>query len=128
MLKDALAALDQHLDALAYVALVVMLVAVAIHADHRYTQERNRNVVLERRIRSLNLVVRFQDAVAVATTPEPAVPVGTAELETLSVDAMIAQLGYCLTCHRLKAPVHFTQTDHLRLEDNDLASPRREEH
>lgn len=118
MLKDALSALDQHLDALAYVALVVVLVAVAIHADKRYTQERIRNEVLQRRIRSLTLVVRFQDTML--KVDEPAAPEPVVEVLDLSVDTMIRQLGYCLTCHRLKAPSHFNDTDHLRLEDDKL--------
>lgn len=119
MLKDLLGGLDQHLDSLIYIALVVMLVAVAVHADKRYDEERTRNEKLERRLRSLMLVVRFQDTVL--KVDEPA-PVDTARVEILdiSVDAMIRQLGYCLTCHKLKAPSHFTETDHLRLEDDKL--------
>ena len=123
MLIELLEGLDRHLDALAYVALVVVLVAVAIHADKRYDQERTRNIVLERRIRSLTLVVRMQDTLL--KVDEPEAPEATPEVLDLSVDAMIRQLGYCLTCHRLKAPEHFNDSTHLRLEDDQLV-PREE--
>lgn len=119
MLKDALGLLDRHLDSLIYIALVVMLVVVAIHADKRYDEERLRNEKLERRIRSLTLVVRFQDTMLKVDEPAP-VDTSRSEVLDLSVDSMIRQLGYCLTCHRLKAPGHFTETDHLRLEDDQL--------
>ena len=123
MLIELLEGLDRHLDALVYVLLVVMLVAVAIHADKRYDQERTRNIVLERRIRSLTLVVRMQDTLL--KVDEPEAPEATPEVLDLSVDAMIRQLGYCLTCHRLKAPEHFNDSTHLRLEDDQLV-PREE--
>lgn len=116
MLKDALSALDQHLDALAYVALVVVLVAVAIHADKRYDQERTRNIKLERRIRSLTLIIRTQDTLLKADEPEA--HVAGAEVLDLSVDVMVAQLGYCLTCHKLRAPSHFDDDGHVRLDDD----------
>ena len=117
MLIDLLEGLTRHLDAIAYVALVVVLVAVAIHADRRYDEERTRNEVLQRRIRSLTLVVRFQDTML--KVDEPAPPVSHPEVLDLSVDAMIRQLGYCLTCHRLKAPAHFVdEPTHVRLEDD----------
>lgn len=124
MLNDLLGGLDRHLDAIAYVALVVVLMAVAIHADKRYTQERTRNEVLQRRIRSLTLVVRFQDTMLKVDEPAAVEPV--VEVLDLSVDAMIRQLGYCLSCHKLKAPSHFTDTDHLRLEDDQLIRDQEE--
>lgn len=125
MLSDVIDSLGRNLDALAYIALVVMLVAVAIHTDKRFDQERQRNIVLERRIRSLTLLTRIQDALLKVTeTDEPAADEPAGEVLDLSVDAMILQLGYCLTCHRLKAPNHFTSTDHLRLEDDNLGEMR----
>jgi len=125
MLSDVIDSLGRNIDALAYIALIVMLVAVAIHADKRYDQERQRNIVLERRIRSLTLVTRFQDTLLkVAETDEPVADEPAGEVLDLSVDTMIRQLGYCLTCHRLKAPAHFNQTDHLRLEDENLGEMR----
>lgn len=125
MLSDVIDSLGRNLDALAYVVLVVVLVAVAIHADKRYDQERQRNIVLERRIRSLTLVTRFQDTMLKVTeTDEPAADEPAGEVLDLSVDTMIRQLGYCLTCHRLKAPSHFNDTDHLRLEDDNLGEMR----
>jgi hypothetical protein len=127
MLADLIDALGRNIAELAYVFLVVVLVATTVHADKRYSQERSRTDALERRVRSLVLVVRFQDA-ALTAKLTPATPVtDEPEVLDLSVDAMISQLGYCLTCHRLKAPVHFTQTDHLQLEDEDLVQ-RNERH
>jgi hypothetical protein len=100
-------------------------VAVAIHADKRYDQERQRNIVLERRVRSLTLVTRFQDTLLkVNETEEQAADEPDPQVLDLSVDHMIRQLGYCLTCHRLKAPAHFKLTDHLRLEDDNLGEMR----
>lgn len=125
MLSDVIDSLGRNIDALAYITLVVMLVAVAIHADKRYDQERQRNIVLERRIRSLTLVTRFQDTLLkVDEVKEPAADEPAGEVLDLSVDTMIRQLGYCLTCHRLKAPQHFNSTDHLRLEDDNLEEKR----
>jgi hypothetical protein len=124
MLTDLADALGQHIDALAYVALIVVLMVVAIHSDRRYTDERDRNERLQRRIQSLVLVVRFQQTLVDAKLPDQPTTVADVDLEPeildLSVDAMIARMGYCLTCHRLRAPAHFKQTDHLQLEDPNL--------
>jgi hypothetical protein len=131
MTTDLLDALERNLDSIAYILLVVVLMAVAIHADHRFTQERNRSENLERRIRSLVLVVRFQQSLVDAKLPEPETVTtarGEAEYLDLSVDGLISRLGYCLTCHRLKAPAHFVQTDHLRLEDDNLTGADHERH
>jgi hypothetical protein len=131
MPADLVDSLGRNIDALAYVFLVVVLVITTITADRRYTAERHRNVQLERRIRSLVLVVQFQDALISnheqAVLPAPQV-VDPEDLFGLPVDAMISKMGYCLTCNRLKAPSHFTQTDHLRLEDEHIipeSSPER---
>lgn len=128
---QTLEAIDQYLDSVVYILLIIVLVVTAVHADRRYDQERSRNEALERRIRSLSLVVRFQQSLVDAQLPEPETTptiVGEAEVVDLSVDGLISRMGYCLTCHRLKAPSHFQQTDHLRLEDDSLVhgpSPER---
>lgn len=124
MLADLTDALGRNIDALAYVALIIVLVAVAIHADKRYTQERKHNERLVRRIQSLSLVVRFQQSLVDAKLPEvqptPADELDPDEIPDLSVDGYITQLRYCLTCHRLRAPSHFTTTQHLQLEEPQL--------
>lgn len=128
---QTLEAIDQYLDSVVYILLIIVLVVTAVHADRRYDEERSRNEALERRIRSLSLVVRFQQSLVDAQLPEPETTpttVGEAEVVDLSVDGLISRMGYCLTCHRLKAPSHFQQTDHLRLEDDSLVhgpSPER---
>lgn len=128
---QTLETIDQYLDSVVYILLIIVLVVTAVHADRRYDQERSRNEALERRIRSLSLVVRFQQSLVDAQLPEPETTptiVGEAEVVDLSVDGLISRMGYCLTCHRLKAPSHFQQTDHLRLEDDSLVhgpSPER---
>lgn len=125
MASDLVDSLGRNIDALAYVFLIVTLVITTITADRRYTSERHRNIQLERRIRSLVLVVQFQDALITNQDQAPAPPPAVTDPEDLfgmPVDAMIAKMGYCLTCNRLKAPSHFTQTDHLRLEDDHIIS------
>lgn len=114
-------ALGRNIDALAYVFLVLTLVVTTITADRRYTTERHRNEKLQRRIQSLVLVVQFQQALIEAEKQELPAEKELVEIEPLdlSVDAMISRMGYCLTCHRLKAPAHFKLTDHLRLEDEN---------
>lgn len=133
MPTDLVDALGRNIDALAYVFLVVTLVITSITSDRRYTAERHRNIQLERRIRSLVLVVQFQDALIsthdqAKPDPIPPAPADPEDLFGMPVDAMISKMGYCLTCNRLKAPGHFTQTDHLRLEDEHIipeSSPER---
>lgn len=129
MLADLVDSLGRNIDALAYVLLIVVLVATAIHADRRYDQERKTSERLERRIQSLVLVVRFQQSLVDAKLPD-ATPVDeNTEVLDLSVDALISKMGYCLSCHRLKAPSHFATTQHLRLEDNNLhGAPDTERH
>jgi len=125
MAEDLLDALGRNVDALAYVALVVVLVVTTISTDRRYTKERRHTENLERRIRSLVLVVRFQQSLVDAKLPEPQTGTtveGDVEILDLSVDGLISRLGYCLSCHRLKAPSHFDQTGHLRLEDENLGA------
>lgn len=126
MPSDLVDAIGRNIDAFAYIALVLVLMVTAIHADKRYTQERDRNTRLERRIQSLVLVVRFQQTLVDAKMPEPQ-SIEIDEPLDLSVDAMISKMGYCLSCHRLKAPSHFATTQHLRLEDN-LVTPDKEGH
>lgn len=128
MLADLVDSLGRNLDALAYVALIVVLVVVAIHSDRRFTDERTRNERLERRIQSLVLVVQFQQALVDAKMPEVQPDTPDEEMLDLSVDALISKMGYCLSCHRLRAPSHFQQTDHVQLEDPALVQPEKEGH
>lgn len=128
MLEAALTMLDEHIANLAYVALVLVLAITAFHADHRFTEERNRNEGLERRIRSLTLVIRFQQTLVDAKLPETEPDHDRVEVLDLSVDHLISKMGYCLTCHRLKAPTHFAETDHLQLEDPHISGVKTEGH
>jgi hypothetical protein len=138
MLADLVDSLGRNIDALGLVLLIVMLTAVAVHADRRYTDERNRNeqlnievANLNRRNRSLQLIVQFQDSTltnleaaltrAADEEAEPSVSTEpVTELEGKPIDEVIMAMEFCLSCHKLAAPSHFKLTKHLALGDNSL--------